>query len=155
MIGNPVELPALLWHPDVRIPRAWISDQEFSAEIQHFRDCLQSLRSFEETGAVPANVPLEVVLAGWSLRRELYRITDLSLKAKVANVGEIAKKYGLTKIWKPRYYTTLKLHLEKYLTHYPDGSLAKRAFCSRCGRAIWAEKSIQAGLGSICIHKER
>jgi hypothetical protein len=124
-------------------------------EVIYFKRCLKTLRRAEETGRVPAKVPLETVLAGWSLRRQLYRITDLSLKAKVANVGEIAKRYGLTKLWKPRYYTTLKVHLEKYLLHYPHGSFAKRAFCSRCGRAIWAEKSIQAGLGSICIHKER
>jgi hypothetical protein len=142
-------------YPDVQLPARWprTSEEDFALEVIYFKRWLRTLRKAEETGRVPAKVPLETVLAGWSLRRQLYRITDLSLKAKVANVGEIAKRYGLTKLWTPRYYTTLKSHLEKYLGHYPNGTLLRRYFCGRCGRAIWAEKSVRAGLGSVCIHK--
>ena len=148
-MGPPLSLAT---RSDVQIPKRWVKAEDFELEVSYFRMCHANLKQAEDSGIVPGNIPVETVLAAWSLRRQQWRIKDPSLKGLILNAGLIARKYGLTKIWTARYHDTLRTRLEKYLAKLPDG-LKARSFCGRCGRPIWNPQSVRQGRGPVCIHK--
>lgn len=114
---------------------------------------LSELRLQQETGKVSRAVIVNTILAAWQLRRMrlLSSFYDDVRNVLEVQVPEIARRYGLTRLWRATYSDMLRRRLEEQLDD--DTSLEKRYHCGRCGREIWNELSVGRGLGPVCVHK--
>jgi hypothetical protein len=95
----------------------------------------------------------QVVSAAWRLKKDSW---DLRKRPEIESIikttmPDLVRKYGVTRIWKAGYPDTFQRRIEEQLDD--DTPLERRFQCARCGREIWAELSVKAGYGSVCIHK--
>jgi len=152
---RPVRIPARFFNmPEVTFPRApWQSfihgrRQNFDEERQRFLEAYSRLLAEEQTGQVSETVILQTVASAWGLSRRFEIKTDRMLEDQVKSVGEIARKYGLTRIWKAHYYDTFLRRTEDHCHQESSGYR-----CARCGREIWNPLSVKRRLGPVCFHK--
>lgn len=138
----------------VKMPeRLYGTTEEAYQELKNsFLSDLAEVRRQEETGIVARIDVVNLILSGWALRRQWRVRQESELFKQVQECRQIARKYGLTKIWDASWHDTLLKRMEeKFSGDYSD--LAKTQCCGRCGRAIWNPLSVKRGVGPICYHK--
>ena len=155
-LGQIVAVPATFWHPELKLPQStdFIHDQqeeEFRVLKDEFYVNLNDLTSQEESGTVSRTTILNTVLLAWRIRGAWRTRQDEGLVRALDKVGLLAKKYGFSKLWKAHYYSSMMRRVEELCLK--DSNLAKRYHCGHCGREIWADLSVQRGIGPVCWHK--
>lgn len=154
-MGNrAIPIPPLFWvEYAAKVPPAHNSTDEYFKEAKEsFRFYFDQVRHQEQKGIVDRTDVINLLLSGWALRHN-YRLNyEAELKKEVSGMREVAKKYGLTKLWDAAYQDTLlKRTEEKFSGDFSD--MARVQCCARCGRAIWADLSVSRGVGPVCFHK--
>lgn len=118
---------------------------------RRFLELYEQLRKQEEKGSVSEPLVLNVILAGWELKKHGY-YKDENLRTIMSDqLPALAKKYGFSKLWRAGILWTLKRRLEETVAkHGGLAIVAMRLRCARCGRAIWNPLSVKRGKGPIC-----
>lgn len=154
MNGRLIPLPNLFWEPKLHIPRrdTW-SDRCFDEAYASLKYYQAIVAREEETGIVDRTNVINLLLSAWALRGQKWKLQqkDPELAERLGSMREIAKRYGLSRIWDASYYDTMLTRLNERC----NGDMrAERVYCcARCGRAITAELSIKRGIGPVCWHK--
>ena len=154
MIYGMVPLPNVFWNLDVHAPKrdTWrdASFNEAYASLKHYHGVVAQE---EKTGIVDRTNIINLLLSAWALRGQKMKLQriDPELATCLASMREIAKRYGLTKIWDASYYDTMLTRVNERCSGDMRG---ERVYCcARCGRAIWNRLSVKRGKGPVCFHK--
>lgn len=139
-------LPASFFAPSVQLPKApWRID--FSQERERFLTHYKNLQSQELSGQTNSDTVLQVILSAWVLRKHYGTVKDGDLQKLVMSVEDIARRYGMMRVWRSGYYETLLERADLEIESWRGNPTKK---CSKCGRTIWAVESVRVGLGSWC-----
>jgi hypothetical protein len=144
-----VSIPPLFWQPSLVVPRQFGND--FDQQVQAFRQDLAELRKQEASGLVSRSAVLSVLLDAWSLRNSYRLPQDRELGLSVLGIREVAKKYGLSKLWRSRYHSQLIDRTNAACTS--SGGRSPAYNCGICGRQIWNPISVARGIGPVCFGK--
>jgi rubrerythrin len=154
MITRTVALPNTFWEPELHIPRndTW-RDAAFDEAYNSLKHYAAVVAQEEGTGIVDRTNIINLLLSAWAIRGQKWKLQkkDPELAQRLAGMREVAKRYGLTKIWDAAYYDTMLRKLNERCT---GDMRAERVYCcARCGRAIWNPLSVRRGVGPVCFHR--
>jgi hypothetical protein len=144
-----VPIPPLFWQVDLRVPKPYGND--FNQQVQAFRQDLAELKKQEASGLVDRSAVLSLLIDAWALRNSYRLPQDRELYLAVLGIREVAKKYGLSKVWRARYHNKLIDTVNDACAS--SGSRMSVYHCGVCGRQIWVALSVQRGIGPICYSK--
>ena len=154
MMSRAVALPNLFWELDVHVPKreTW-RDAAFDEAYRSLKYYEQIVSREEQTGIVDRTDIINLLLSAWALRGQKGKVQqkDPELGQRLASMREVAKRYGLTRIWDASYYDTMLTRVNERCSGDMRG---QRVYCcARCGRAIWNPTSVKRGVGPVCYHK--
>jgi len=153
--GDSVRLSPLLWHPDLRLPSTYVtgSDERFTENCQLFLATYARFLKEEESGRVANTTILQLISSAWQLKKNWQLSKHPEIQSLIqTQIPTVARKYGVSQLWKAGYATTFQRHAEEILRDDGDEACYR---CARCGRALSAELSVKRGLGPICFRKPK
>lgn len=155
MLDRLIKIPNLFWVPEVKVPsKNYWHDAGRKEAYDSFLFYLNEVQHQEATGVVNRTDIVNLILSAWTLKHQTSWMKGErpELVGPILKMRELAKKYGLTKIWDAGYFDTMLERADlKFSGDFGDSSKAQ--FCGKCGRAIWAPQSVQRGVGPVCFHR--
>jgi hypothetical protein len=139
---------------EIELPHEDWYRNDVAVVTRRFLELYEQLLTQEERGSVSEPLILNVILAGWELKKHGYQKDENVRTILSVQLPAIAKKYGFSTLYRAGLLWTLKRRLEKKVAEHGGlGIVAMRLHCARCGKAIWNPDSVKRGLGPICKDK--